>query len=110
MRDTRTSTTHPLISPPSSLISHLSSLSWQYTLFPEPIGESDSPHKPRLVDSRDVSRIVQKMHACVSAHRVPPPRQLGADGEAQRPLNDAGEERRRRIIRRDGRVGEAEVT
>src|SRR5213592_875599 len=101
MRDTRTSTTHPLISPPSSLISHLSSLSWQYTLFPEPIGEIDSPHKPRLLDSRHMSRIVQKMHARVRTHGEPRPRQLRADGEAQRPLHDAGEERRRRIIRRD---------
>src|SRR2546425_11929496 len=56
--------------------------SWQYTLFPDPIGESDPPHKPRLVDSRHMSCIVQEMHACVRAHGVPPPRQLHAEGEA----------------------------
>src|SRR3989442_3219612 len=56
--------------------------SWQYTLFPEPIGESDPPHKPRLVDSSHVPRVVEEVYARIRAHRVPPPRQLRAECEA----------------------------
>src|SRR2546422_3652684 len=75
----------------------------EHALLPEPPADTHASHKASLVGPRHVSQVVHEVHPTVGAHREPLAGQLRREGEPHRALHDAGEERGRRIIRRDRR-------